>query len=73
MLEKKNLRQKSKGKQVIFKNTPFMYKDLQKCSCEHILNHSFGSESFEALEGDRDDTGMKRILDKNFFRLHRPR
>lgn len=50
-----------------------MYEDLQKCACERVLNRSKGSESSEALEGDSDDTGMKRILDINFFRLHRPR
>lgn len=50
-----------------------MYEDLQKCARgrERVLNRSFGSESSEALEGDTDDTGMKRILDINFFRLHR--
>lgn len=55
------------------RNTPFMYEDLQKCAHgrERVLNRSFGRESSEALEGDTDDTGMKRILDINFFRLHR--
>lgn len=49
-----------------------MYEDLHKRAwgCERVRNHIFSSESCEALEGDTDETGMKRILDINFFLLH---